>query len=332
MSQLARIGRFIRGLVIAGSLAWTLIAFSGCSTPSANPLVQVGDNNAITDVQLQQHLVQTRGAATLLEMIDTALITKAARREGLTVSDVELRARVEMAAARLGSKEKLVASLETVGRSLEDYQEACRFELLLDKLAALSGGLSDDKLQAYYDEHRGEFEHGPQVRARWMLFGDRDSAQAVRQVLEDPEADFTGLAEALSEDDVTAAQGGDMGLFGIDDYATEVTDVAFSLEPNQLSQVFEVPDGWAILQTLEKRPGGIEPFEAVRDSINARLQSETLLSSRSEWLQQARESARLRIRDPELRRRVQQLMDDRADFEPTRLPEAADLPDLSALS
>lgn len=325
MSQLARIGRFIRGLVMASSLTWTLIAFSGCSTPSAHPLVHVGDNSAITDVQLQQHLVQTRGAATLLEMIDTALITKAARREGLTVSDVELRARVEMAAARLGSKEKLVASLETAGRSLEDYQEACRFELLLDKLAALSGGLTDDKLQAYYDEHRGEFEHGPQVHARWMLFGDRDSAQAVRQVLEDPEADFAGLAEALSEDDVTAAQGGDMGLFGTDDYATEVTDVAFSLEPNQLSQVFEVPDGWAILQTLEKRPGGVEPFEAVRDSINARLQSETLLSSRSEWLQQARESARLRIRDPELRRHVQQLMDDRADFEPTRLPETADL-------
>lgn len=314
-------------LVLFTALGCLLTALVGCPAPPSQPVAQVGELT-ITDVQLQDHLMRSKGARLLLEMMDAALIAKAARQQGLAVSEEELEARVQHGAAQVGSKEELVKRLEAVGRTLEEYREAARIELLLEKLAAAAGP-SEDDLRAYYEQHRDQFEHGAQVRACWMLFGDRDSAQAVRQVLEDPEADFAGLATALSEDDVTSARGGDMGFFEAGDYAQPVTDMAFSLEPEELSPVFEVPDGWAILQTLEKRPAGVQEFEAVRDSIRAHLQAESMPQARDEWLHQAREKARWRIRDAELRRQVQQLISDRVGFEPTRLPDAVGLPGLS---
>jgi parvulin-like peptidyl-prolyl isomerase len=313
-------------LIFITALGCLLAALSGCPARPPQPVAQVGELT-ITDVQLQDHLMRSKGARLLLEMMDTALIAKAGRQQGLTVSEEELEARVQNAATQVGSKEELVKRLEAVGRTLEDYREAARTELLLEKLAAAAAGPSEDDLRAYYEQHRDQFDHGAQVRARWMLFGDRDSAQAVRQVLEDPEADFAGLATALSEDNVTSAQGGDMGFFEAGDYAQPVTDMAFSLEPEELSPVFEVPDGWAILQTLEKRPAGLQEFEAVRDSIRARLQAESMPQARDDWLHQAREKARWHIRDPELRRQVEQLISDRVGFNPTRLPQSLSLPE-----
>jgi len=262
-------------------------------------------------------------------MIDTRLIARAAQQQGVDVSEAEIEAKVEGGVAQMASRHDLLKRLEAMGQTLDDYKAAARAELLLDKLARALIDTSEPQLRAYYEQHKEQFKHGPQVHARWMLFEDQASAEAVRGVLEEPGADFAGLATAVSSDSVTADKGGDMGFFEAKDYAPAVGKVAFALQPDQTSEVFEVPDGWAFLQAIEKRPAGVQPFSETREILKARIHAETLDQARQLWVNQARENARLNIPDKRLRDRVEQLIASNAPYQPTRLLDIPAAPTLS---
>ena len=83
--------------------------------------------------------------------------------------------------------------------------------------------ITDEQLIQYYEQHREEFRREEQVRARHILFKlaqqagaeeetrVRGEAEAALQRIQAGE-DFAVLASQLSEDPVSAQQGGDLGF------------------------------------------------------------------------------------------------------------------------
>ena len=84
--------------------------------------------------------------------------------------------------------------------------------------------MTDEQLAQYYEQHKEEFRREEQVRARHILFKlaqqagaeeearVRGEAEATLQRIQAGE-DFAALASQLSEDPVSAQQGGDLGFF-----------------------------------------------------------------------------------------------------------------------
>ena len=70
---------------------------------------------------------------------------------------------------------------------------------------------------------------------------------------------------------------------------------------------------------VEKRDAGVQPLEAVRDSIVARIGMEQLDDARAQWLRVAREGAQLHINDEILQNAVRRLIEINAPYEPTEL-------------
>lgn len=67
-------------------------------------------------------------------------------------------------------------------------------------------------------------------------------------------ADFSMLARLYSDDQGTAAKGGELGFFGRGTMVPEFTNAAFALtEPGQVSRVFQTEFGYHIVQLIEKR-------------------------------------------------------------------------------
>lgn len=142
----------------------------------------------------------------------------------------------------------------------------------------LSDEIGDDELQAYYDEHQDEFTNQEQVRARHILLKvtpDRPKDQAeselaaIRARIEAGE-DFAALARELSEDEGSAQRGGDLSYFGRDQMVKPFEDAAFGAQVNQLVGPVESDFGYHLIEVLDKREGGLQPFEQVKARVRSR--------------------------------------------------------------
>lgn len=312
------------GLVVAALLL--LLWPAACSLGSGRVVARVGEQE-VTAGELERMLVLRAGPALLLEMVDSALINQAAAAAHITLTANEQSLKYNQAVARVGSEPDLNRRLQALHRTPAEYQAALRDDALLDRLALRSLKLTPADLQQYYQLHLAEFSHGEQVRGRLILFTSRDNAAAVAAALKSPEADFAGLAKAFSEDPATRDKGGDTGFFERKDYAAEISNVAFSLKPGEVSPLFPVPDGFALFKLEARRPAGAQAFADVAGALRSRLELERLGEARQAWLRQARAHARLVIPDAELQRQVRLLIAADTPFDPTNItPELPTAP------
>lgn len=296
---------------------WLPVLFAGLVLPLLSAACSLGDGRIVAKVgeepitsgELERELLRTFGPKQLLEMIDTLLIQQGAAQAGLTVSDREFNLKYEQALARVGSEIDLDQKLQQRRRIREEFKALLRSDCLLDLLALRSLKLSDSDVQRYYQAHLPEFSHGEQARVRLILFTTRDNADAVAEALKQPDADFAGLAKAFSEDPTTREQGGDTGFFEHRDYNAAISDAAFKLAPGQISGILTVPDGFAILQGVSRRPAGPLPFTEVKGAARSRMELEQLEGARMKWLRQARRGAQVVIPDEILNAQVKILLD-----------------------
>ncbi|MCL4394783.1 MAG: peptidylprolyl isomerase [Chloroflexi bacterium] len=120
-----------------------------------------------------------------------------------------------------------------------------------------------------------------QVHARHILVATYADAVKVEDRLKNGE-DFAKLAEELSTDTASKAQGGDLGWLARDATVPEFTDAAFALAVNQISQPVTTTYGVHVIQSL-----GHEQNRPLDASALQQKQSSAL----TDWLQTARLSA-----------------------------------------
>jgi peptidyl-prolyl cis-trans isomerase D len=145
--------------------------------------------------------------------------------------------------------------------------------------------LTDEQIAQYYEQHKEEFRREERVRARHILFKlaqqagaeeearVRAEAEAVLQRIQAGE-DFATLASQLSQDPVSAQQGGDLGFFKRGEMVKPFEEVAFGLKPGAVSEPVRTDFGYHILKVEELQEGGYEPLESVRAELRARLARE----------------------------------------------------------
>jgi len=119
----------------------------------------------------------------------------------------------------------------------EDLRQIIRTELLRDKLIEDIGAEVDPvELQAH---------------ARHILVGTEEEALAVIDRLNEGES-FEDLAQELSIDPGSAAEGGDLGWFRRDDMVSPFAGAAFTLEIGEISEPVESQSGWHVIEVLER--------------------------------------------------------------------------------
>jgi peptidyl-prolyl cis-trans isomerase D len=145
--------------------------------------------------------------------------------------------------------------------------------------------LTDEQLAQYYEQHKEEFRREEQVRARHILFKlaqqagteeearVRGEAEAALQRIQAGE-DFAALAGQLSQDPVSAQQGGDLGFFRRGEMVKPFEEVAFALKPGTVSEPVRTDFGYHVIKIEELQEAGYEPLEAVWAELRERLTQE----------------------------------------------------------
>jgi parvulin-like peptidyl-prolyl isomerase len=147
-----------------------------------------------------------------------------------------------------------------------EYREIMRLTLLREKLAEALG----DEVPRLAE----------QSRARHILVETEEEVKAVIERLEAGE-DFADLAQELSTDQGSAANGGDLGFAPQGRYVPSIDEAVFTLPVGQISEPLESQFGWHVVEVLEREERELSPVDY--------SQSQRLAFS--DWLADAREAA-----------------------------------------
>lgn len=182
----------------------------------------------------QAQLVQIRQSV-LNGLIEQALIDQSAATAGISVTDGELDSTVQESIAIGQGQESFDQWLAENELTLDEFREIQRSQLLASKMIEhITGSVSTS---------------AEQVHARHILTSDLVKAQSLLEELRSG-TNFAGLAQQASEDISSAANGGDLGWFPRDVplMPSAVVDVAFALQPGEISDVVESPQGFHIIK------------------------------------------------------------------------------------
>lgn len=107
--------------------------------------------------------------------------------------------------------------------------------------------------------------------------------------------DFATLAQANSDDTGSALKGGELGWIGPGDTVQPFEEAMNQLAPGAISQPFESPFGWHIVQVQERRTQGTRE-ELLRLQAQQLLREQKAEAAREDWLQRLRDEAYIDLR------------------------------------
>jgi peptidyl-prolyl cis-trans isomerase C len=163
-----------------------------------------------------------------------------------------------------------------VKRDIEAASNRILEGALLARLAVPDA--AEDKVQARYTKQYVGKPATEETRARHILVSTE--AEAKKLIVDlNKGADFTTVAKQSSKDP-DRENGGDLGFFRRDQVWPEFADVAFALQPGQISQTpIHNEFGWHIVKVEERRIVAPPAYSDVHDALRQALLQEAVQRS-----------------------------------------------------
>jgi peptidyl-prolyl cis-trans isomerase C len=217
----------------------------------------------------------------LNNLINRELLNDAVRKEGIEVSSGEVDARLAELETASGGPEGFENRLSVMGVTKEEIRQEIELGIAVEKMMEGKAGApaepTDADLRAFYDDNPEQFQRPEQVKASHILFmveadaGDegkaakRKEAEGVLAQLKGG-ADFAALA-AEHSDCPSSSKGGDLGYFRRGQMVPPFEEVAFALEPGEMSGIVETRFGYHIIKVAERAEPQTVPFEEAKPNI-----------------------------------------------------------------
>lgn len=250
-------------------------------------------------------------------LIEKRLVAQKAKAANLSVSDAEVDAAFEqMLTQNKVSREGFLARLKNEGVTETAYKEDLRGQILQGKLVNTDVRskvvVTEEEILDYYDTHytskvSGEGYYLLQIGISWTDPQNPDAPEEVLRVnkLEAKEQaekvlamardgkDFKDLARKYSSMP-SAGDGGDIGVFQLDEMAPYMRDAVQSLKPGEVSDLIDTPEGYQFFKLINSQDGTIvvkTPLEEVKDQIRNTLYEERLKEAYGAWLENLKDQA-----------------------------------------
>ena len=240
-----------------------------------NEVIMISDIESEIQMMLYNYGMQSdrKARCELLEnMMSSKLFLMQARVDSLTVNndmvESELSNRIDMLKTNLGGEEavekefgKPIYRLRQEWRS--DLEDQTLTQQMQQEIARKIPELTPYDVQKYVDAT--DPEDLPVVPVKYQLsqiciYPDREAANlavkerllAIRERIINGEK-FSTLARIYSQDPGSARKGGELGMASKSIFWPAFSDAAMALKPGVVSQIVETPDGFHIIEVLEKK-------------------------------------------------------------------------------
>lgn len=199
--------------------------------------------------------------------------------------------RFEMVKQHAPSLDALVKQLESIHLTLDLLRSRLIEEATFEAALRSKITVSEAQVKEYYDTHPAAFEQPEMVRASHILLSTID-LKTGKQLSDEEKAakkkqieallkrarggeDFAKLAKEYSEDPGAKASGGEY-TFPRGRMVAEFEAAAFSLKPNQISEVVTTQFGYHIIKLSEKIPAHKIPYADAKARLKGLLEEQQM--------------------------------------------------------
>lgn len=246
------------------------------------------------------------------KMIDRTLMEQKAKQYNLTVTKEEIDAAYEHMRSNMSlSASEFRQKLETSGMTEELYRSKLHDNILQSKILSVDVRskivVTDEMVLEYYDQHytsrvnEGDY-YLLQIGFSWNNTNSEDLeasktralklARRVHKLAEEGQ-DFKELAKKFS-DLPSANDGGDIGIFTLDEMAEAMRSAVKDLKPGNISEIVETQSGYQFFKLLSGDSDAIvvtSSFEKNKEEIREKLYESKMQAAYQDWVKKLKESA-----------------------------------------
>ena len=239
--------------------------------------------------------------------VDQLLLAQEARRQGLEPDSERVAKALADAEQQSGGREQLEATLARGDADYEDLTKLLRqmdlVQRLVEQKIQPQIQVTSEDVESFYASNPELFNRPAQVHARHILFTVPEDADAEADAEAKAKAeaalgrarageDFAELAKELSEGP-SGPRGGDLGFFTQDRMVQPFGEVAFSLEPGEISDLVKTRFGYHVIKVEETRPAGTVPLDEVRPRVQQALAQQQVAARLEGMVEELRDEAEI---------------------------------------
>ena len=242
--------------VLAASVAFAVTVPAFAADTDANTVVATVNGTPVT----LGHMIALRDTLPeqYLELPDDVLFN------GILDQLTQQVAISEVAEAKITLRDKL---------ALDNHRRTYLSGVILDETA--EAAVTDEALQALFAEKYANAAPSKEFSAAHILVETEEQAKKIVEDLNGG-TDFADLARANSTDPGSAANGGDLGWFGLGMMVEPFEAAVVTLEPGQLSAPVQTQFGWHVIKLAETRLAEGPTLDEKRDELAAELQEKAI--------------------------------------------------------
>ena len=260
---------------------------------------------SISRQEVANECMRRFGNEVLESLINKMLVYSECQRLGITITEQDVNDELTKNAAKLGWTAEKYVKLQCDERNIS--VDRLKRDILWSELALRRLAASQTKVSPQEIQERLEFEFGPKVQVRQLVVDSKERALELRVAAESDPASFEKLCKQNSVDRNSASLGGLLPPVRLNSGFPEFENMAFSLEPGELSQPFPVEQQFVIMKCIRKIPAtelGEPEIAANSKRIEAEIARDKLRGAALKMFEKMQANAKIVnvMNDPELRR------------------------------
>jgi len=253
--------------------------------------------------------------AALKDLVDRQLIIQEFRKmqeKGASIPEYVVDDRIQqIIREEFGSdRSAFVRTLQAQGYTVTRFKEIEKEKIIVQAMrqAKVTDNfvISPNQIQAFYNKNKASYSLPEQIKLRMIVLrestgGDVPGTGSKGQIAEEIRqklvqgAEFDRMAQMYSDDEGTRDAGGDWGWIERGTLNEQLTSVAFSLRPGQVSPTVKIGESYYIMLIEARKSASIKPIAEVRDEIEKNLMQQERMKAQQRWLDTLRQKAFIKI-------------------------------------
>ncbi len=236
------------------------------------------------------------------ELIVKQIINNEIAKRDITISKEEIDEFKEDMIEDIGGEENLKELLSKNNMSEDEFKSTIAYDIQVSKLINTISptSVSEAEVKKFYaDNKASKFTYPDSVRASHILVKDKTKAEKVLKEAKVPNADFAALAKKYSEDTGSAANGGDLGFFAKDQMVKPFADAAFSLKPDEISDLVQSEFGYHIIKVVDRKKAGVMPYDEIESEIEKYLEDDKKVKVLQKFIDGQKSQIKVEYLNPE---------------------------------